>query len=75
LENLTRLPDIIFVIDPSVKGHNTAIQEAKRMRIPIAAILDSDDDPDLVNWPIPANDHAKMSIDWIINRIIEKLKN
>jgi len=69
LENLVRLPDIIFVIDPSLKGHTTAIREAKRMKIKVAAILDSDDDPDLVNWQIPANDHAKMSIDWIINRI------
>lgn len=75
LENMVKLPDIIFVIDPSIKGHMTAIREAKRMNIKVAAILDSDDDPDLVNWPIPANDHAKMSIDWIINRIIEKLKN
>jgi len=73
LENLTRLPDIIFVIDPSLKGHTTAIREAKRVKIPVMAILDSDDDPDLVNFPIPANDHAKMSIDWMINKIIEKL--
>jgi len=73
LENLLKLPDMIFVIDPSLKGHTTAIREAKRMKIPVAAILDSDDDPDLVNWPIPANDHAKMSIDWMINRIQEKL--
>ena len=75
LENLVRLPDIIFVIDPSLKGHATAIREAKRMGIPIAAMLDSDDDPELVNWPIPCNDHAKMSIDWMINRMIEKLKD
>ncbi len=74
LENLLKLPDMIFVIDASLKGHATAIREAKRMKIPIAAIIDSDDDPDLANWPIPANDHAKMSIDWMINRIIEKLK-
>lgn len=75
LENLTRLPDIIFIIDPSVKGHNTAIREAKIMRIKVAAILDSDDDPDLVKWPIPANDHAKMSIDWLINKISNSLES
>jgi len=73
LENLTKLPDIIFVIDPSLKGHTTAIREARRMKIPVMAILDSDDDPDLINWQIPANDHAKMSIDWLINKIEERL--
>jgi len=75
LENLTKLPDVIFVIDPSLKGHTTAIREAQRMKIPIVAVLDSDDNPDLASWLIPANDHAKMSIDWIINRMIEKLNN
>lgn len=73
LENLTKLPDLVFVIDPSLKGHNTAIREARRTGIPVAAILDSDDDPNLVNWSVPANDHAKVSIEWIINKIIEKL--
>ena len=70
LRDLTRLPDLIFVIDPSIKGHTTAIHEAKITKIPVMAILDSDDDPSKVDWPIPANDHSKMSIDWVINKII-----
>jgi len=74
LENLTKLPDVIFIIDPSLKGHTTAVREARRMKIPIVAILDSDDDPDLIDFPIPANDHAKISIDWIMNRIINSLE-
>lgn len=73
LENMTKLPDVIFIVDPSLKGHTTAVREARKIKIPIVAVLDSDDDPDLVNYPIPANDHTKMSIDWIINKIIEKL--
>lgn len=73
LENLTRLPDIIFVIDTVLKGHATAIHEAKKIGIPIVAVLDSDDDPSSVNYPIPANDHTKMSIDWIINKIDQGL--
>jgi len=73
LENLTKLPDVIFIIDLSLKGHTTAVREARRMKIPIVAVLDSDDDPDSVNFPIPANDHAKMSIDWIMNRIDQGL--
>lgn len=73
LENLTKPADVLFVIDPSIKGHTTAVREARRVKIPIVAVIDSDDNPEIINYPIPANDHAKMSIDWIINRIIEKI--
>lgn len=73
LENLTKPADILFTIDSSIKGHMTAIREAKIMKIPIVAIIDSDDNSELINYPIPANDHAKISIDWIVNKIIEKL--
>jgi len=75
LENLSKKPDVVFIIDPSIKGHRTAVREANRIGVPIVAILDSDDDPNLVAYPIPANDHAKISIDWLINKIIEKLKD
>jgi len=73
LKNLTKLPDAILIIDPSLKGHVAAVREAKRMGIPLVAILDSDDNPDLIDYPIPANDHAKMSIDWIVNQIDQRL--
>lgn len=75
LENLTKLPDAIFVIDPSLKGHATAVREARRIKIPIIAVLDSDDDPILIDYSIPANDHAKMSIDWLINKISDSLES
>jgi len=75
LENLSKKPDVVFIIDLSIKGHRTAVREANRIGVPIVAILDSDDDPNLVAYPIPANDHAKISIDWLINKIIEKLKD
>jgi len=75
LENLSKKPDVVFIIDLSIKGHRTAVREANRIGVPIVAILDSDDDPNLVAYPIPANDHAKISIDWLINKIIERLKD
>ena len=75
LENLTRPVEAIFMVDLSLKGHMTAVREARRMKIPVAAIIDSDDNPEFVNYPIPANDHAKASIEWIVNGIIEKLGN
>ncbi len=74
LENLSRKPDVVLIIDPSIKEHKTAVREAKKCGIPLIAVLDSDDDPTLIDYPIPANDHAKISIDWIINKIIKELK-
>lgn len=74
LEDLTRLPDVLFMVDSSLKGHKTAIREAKIIKIPIVGIIDSDDDPNLIDYPIPANDHSKMSIEWVIGRIKDKLR-
>lgn len=72
LVNLTRIPDIIFIVD--IKIHDTAIKEAKKIGIPVVALLDSDDDPTLVEYPIFASDHSKSSITWIIDKIIEGIK-
>jgi len=67
LTSLTRKPDLIFIVDP---GYNkTAVLEAKKSKIPIIAILDNDDDPTLIDYPIPANDSSLSSISWIINEI------
>lgn len=76
LVNLTILPDALFVVDP--KENQTAILEAKKINIPIIAILDNDDNIDLIDYPIIANDHALLSINWVVDNIIselEKLKN
>lgn len=73
LENLTKPIDALFVVDPSLKGHKTAIQEAKIKNLPVVAVVDSDDNPTEIDYPIPANDHAKMSIEWIISKIAEKI--
>ncbi len=72
LVNLTKIPDIIFVVD--IKIHETAVKEANIIGIPIVAILDTDDNPTLVKYPIFASDHSKSSIDWVINKIIEGVK-
>ncbi|MBI2514910.1 30S ribosomal protein S2 [Candidatus Wolfebacteria bacterium] len=69
LENLLKVPDVLVIIDPILKGHVTALREAKRLKIKTIAIVDSDDDPEAVDFPIPANDHSKASIDWIIEKI------
>lgn len=75
LETMTKLPDVLFVIDTSIKNHMTAIKEAKLLKIPVIAIIDSDDNPDIVEFPIPANDHAKMSIEWVMNNLANRLQS
>lgn len=61
---LNKLPDILFVIDTI--EHKTAVNEAKRIKIPIIAAMSTDCDPSKVDYPIPANDHSKASIEWIL---------
>ena len=73
LEKLIRVPEVLFIIDPSLKGHAIAVREAKIAKIPVVAIIDSDDNPEEIDFPIPANDHAKMSIEWVVNRIKQQL--
>lgn len=72
LKNLVRLPDIVFMVDSVI--HATAVHEANKMHIPVVAVIDTDDNPDLVQYPILANDHAKSSIDWVLNSIKAELK-
>ena len=53
-------PDLMFVIDTNKEA--IAIQEAKRLGIPVVAIIDSNCDPDLIDYPIPGNDDAARAI-------------
>lgn len=67
VETLNRLPGALFVVD--IKKEAIAIQEAKRLNIPVFAIVDTNCDPDLVDYIIPANDDAVKTIE-IITRIM-----
>jgi small subunit ribosomal protein S2 len=60
---MTRLPGIIYVVD--INKENIAVKEARRLGIPVAAIVDTNTDPGLVDFPIPANDDALKSIQLI----------
>lgn len=56
IRNLTKLPDAIFVID--TKKEHIAVTEANRLHIPIIAVVDTNCDPDLIQYVIPGNDDA-----------------
>lgn len=64
-----RLPSALFVVD--VKREHIAIQEARRLNIPVFGIVDTNSDPTIVDFPIPANDDAFKSIE-IITSFISK---
>jgi len=67
IKNMDRLPDIIFVVDPSKE--NIAVQEAKKLRIPIVGVVDTNCDPDPIDFVIPANDDAIRSIKLMVSQI------
>ena len=58
---MKKVPDMLFVIDTNVES--LAIKEAIKLNIPIVAVLDSNSNPDGINFPIPGNDDARRSID------------
>jgi small subunit ribosomal protein S2 len=65
IADLSRLPAALFVID--VKREHIAVKEAQKLGIPVFAICDTNSNPELVNFPIPANDDASKSIQLIVS--------
>lgn len=68
---MDRLPAAVFVIDS--KKEETAVLEAKRLNIPIVALIDTNCDPDLIDHPVPGNDDAIKSIRLISSLIAESI--
>ena len=60
VRNMTALPQAIFVVDS--KREEIAIREANRLHIPVVSLLDTNSDPDVVDYGIPANDDAIRSV-------------
>ncbi len=72
IKKMTKLPDALLVID----SHNEklAIKEARMKNIPIVGLCDTNADPTIVNYPIPANDDAISSLKLILETIVKVLK-
>ena len=60
IADMKKLPQLIFIIDTNIES--LAVAEAKKLNIPIAAILDTNSDPTNIHFPIPGNDDARRSI-------------
>ncbi|WP_166983448.1 30S ribosomal protein S2 [Paramicrobacterium fandaimingii] len=67
IRNLTKTPSALWIVD--TKKEHLAVDEAKKLGIPVVAILDTNCDPDEVNYPIPGNDDAIRSVS-LLTRIV-----
>jgi small subunit ribosomal protein S2 len=68
---MDRLPGLLYLVD--IGQEATALAEARRMRIPVVAIVDTNVDPGLVDYPIPGNDDARRAITLITHQIVQAI--
>ena len=72
IADLTRLPSALFVID--INKEHIAVAEARRLNIPTFALVDTNTNPELIDFPIPANDDASKSIAAILKHMVEAIQ-
>ena len=70
---MKKIPDLVFVIDTNYES--LAVKESIKLSIPIIAILDTNSNPEGINFPIPGNDDARRSIDLYCNLIKQTIDN
>lgn len=73
IRDMDKLPGALFIVD--IKRERNAVAEARRVKIPAVAIVDTNCDPELVDYPIPANDDAIRSIRLILSTIAQAITN
>ena len=73
IAEMKKVPDLVFVIDTNYES--LAIAESAKLGIPIIAILDSNSNPENIDFPIPGNDDARRAIDLYCNLIKETINN
>ncbi|HBN08302.1 MAG TPA: 30S ribosomal protein S2 [Cyanobacteria bacterium UBA8530] len=69
IKNLPQRPDIVFIVDP--RKEHIAIHEARKLHIPVVGIVDTNCDPDEVDYIIPANDDAIRAIKLIVGKMAD----
>jgi len=73
IAEMKKVPDLVFIIDTNYES--LAIKESIKLGIPIVAILDTNSNPDGIDFPIPGNDDARRSIDLYCNLLKETINN
>jgi small subunit ribosomal protein S2 len=69
IQEMKRIPGALFVVD--TRKEDIAVKEAKKLGIPIFAIVDTNCDPDLIDYPIPGNDDSAKSIGLITKTMVD----
>ena len=72
IQDLNRLPSALFVVD--IMKEHIAVAEAHKLNIPTFAIVDTNTNPNLIDFPIPANDDASKSIALIVGKMVEAIE-
>jgi len=73
IADLSRLPAALFIVD--INKEHIAVAEAKKLNIPTFAIVDTNSNPNEVDFPIPANDDASKSISVIVNSMVQAIED
>ncbi|MCX7118647.1 MAG: 30S ribosomal protein S2 [Legionellales bacterium] len=73
IKEMGGLPDAIFVID--VGYEHIAVEEARRLKIPVIGVVDTNNNPDNIDYVIPANDDSARTIDILLNSVVEAILN
>lgn len=71
VKKMDKLPGVIFIVDPHKE--DIAVREARKLQIPIVAIVDTNCDPDLIDWIIPGNDDAIRAVKLISQKMSESV--
>ncbi len=71
IRTLRQLPDALFVVD--VVAEATAVEEAHRLGLPIVGVCDTNANPDRIDYPIPANDDARKSVELVTDLVAETI--
>lgn len=72
LRVMKRLPDVVFVVDTT--HDTTAVHEARKTKIPLVALVDTNANADLIDYPIPSNDDALSAVRYMIGRIGDAIR-
>ncbi|BBB32850.1 small subunit ribosomal protein S2 [Thermotomaculum hydrothermale] len=72
IKDLNDLPDVLFIIDP--KREKNAVAEARKLNIPVVAIVDTNCDPDVIDYVIPGNDDAIRAINLFVNKMTQAIE-
>jgi small subunit ribosomal protein S2 len=67
IKTLTAIPDVLFVID--TKREAGAVHEANEKKVPVIGIVDSNSDPDVIDYPIPMNDDASKALEYVLDLV------